>query len=330
MARALRVVYPGAVYHVTCRGNERRAIVADDADRHAWVRRLRAALETYRVTLSVYVLMDNHFHLVVETPLANLSEFMRYLNVAYTGDFNRRHQRVGHLYQGRFKAILVDAETYLVELSRYVHLNPIRVAREDRQPIGAQLRRLRRYPWSSLSAYLSGRTGGAWITQAPVLASFGGETARGRRAYAAFVEEGARRGVMSPWERVTGQVLLGSEAFVERIRARIGRQMSREQPALRALARRWAPEAVLARVAGVVGKPVRTLGERGGGWPRAIAMECLHRYAHESQAAIGRRLGGVDYSWVSRQRARLAQAVEHDREVRALLRRVEAALDGHE
>ncbi len=329
MARALRVNYPGAVYHVTCRGNERRAIVTDDADRHAWIRRLRAALETYRVTLYVYVLMDNHFHLVVETPQANLSEMMRYLNVAYTGDFNRRHQRVGHLYQGRFKAILVDAETYLVELSRYVHLNPIRVAREDRQPISAQLRRLRRYPWSSLSDYLNGRTGKSGITLAPVLASFGGETVKGRRAYAAFVEEGARRGVASPWERVTGQVLLGSETFVERIRARIGRP-NREQPALRALATRWTPEAVLACVARIVEQPVQTLGERRGGWPRAIAMECLHRYAHESQAAIGRRLGGVDYSWVSRQRARLAQEVVRDGDLRTLLRRIEAALGDHE
>jgi hypothetical protein len=255
---------------------------------------------------------------------------MRYLNVAYTGDFNRRHQRVGHLYQGRFKAILVDAETYLVELSRYVHLNPVRVVRDKRSPIDEQLRRVRQYPWSSLPTYLDSNGRETWIQAEPVLASFGGATTRGRRGYAVFVEEGVRRGVASPWERVTGQILLGSEAFVERIRARIGRTRSREQPAVRALARRWTPEAVLARVARAVGSDVGTLCQRGGGWDRAIAMECLHRYAHESQAAIGRRLGSVDYSWVSRQRARLAQAVRDDQHVRALLSRVEAALGGHE
>jgi REP element-mobilizing transposase RayT len=329
MARALRVEYPGAVYHVTCRGNERRAIVADDADRRAWVQRLRAALDGYRVVLHAYVLMDNHFHLVVETPQANLSEFMRYLNVAYTGDFNRRHQRVGHLYQGRFKAILVDAETYLVELSRYVHLNPIRVSRDSRTPVSEQCRRVRCYLWSSLPSYLDRGVSQPWVTHETVLASFGGATARGRRAYAAFVEEGVRRGMASPWERVTGQMLLGNEAFVERIRARIGRTTSREQPAVRALATRWTPEAVLERVAHVTGEAVGTLCRRGGGWGRAIAMECLHRYAHESQAAIGRRLGGVDYSWVSRQRAKLAQMVVNDRDVRALLEQVEATFSDH-
>ena len=113
MTRPLRIAYPGAFYHVTCRGNARQDIVRDDRDRHAFLNRLGIALETHQVLLHCYVLMTNHFHLVVETPQANLSAFMRQFNVLYSGYFNRRHHWVGHLYQGRFKAILVEAEVYL-------------------------------------------------------------------------------------------------------------------------------------------------------------------------------------------------------------------------
>ena len=119
MARALRIAYPGACYHVTCRGNEQRAIFRDDHDRETFLSRLQGSVRNYQVHAQVYVLMDNHFHLVVATPQANLSAFMRHFNVSYTGYFNRRHKRVGHLYQGRFTAIVVEEEAYLLEVSRY-------------------------------------------------------------------------------------------------------------------------------------------------------------------------------------------------------------------
>ena len=121
MARPLRIDYSDAYYHVTCRGNEQRAIFRDNQDRRGFLERLQRSLEIYGVRLHGYVLMRNHFHLVVQTPRANLSEFMRHLNVSYTGFYNRRHRRVGHLFQGRFKAIVVEADSYLLELSRYVH-----------------------------------------------------------------------------------------------------------------------------------------------------------------------------------------------------------------
>ena len=127
MTRPLRIDYPDALYHVTCRGNERKEIFRDDHDRSAFLEKLQSSLEVYALRLHAYVLMNNHFHLVLQTPKANLSEFMRQFNVSYTGYHNRRHQRAGHLYQGRFKAVLVEADSYLLELSRYVHLNPVRV-----------------------------------------------------------------------------------------------------------------------------------------------------------------------------------------------------------
>src|SRR3990172_6988665 len=127
MARPLRIQFPGAVYHITCRGNDRRDIFRDDKDRTTFLDILARSLTTYEVKLFSYVLMENHFHLLVETSRGNLAEFMRHFNISYTGYFNRRHRRIGHLYQGRFKSIVVDEDSYLLELSRYVHLNPIRI-----------------------------------------------------------------------------------------------------------------------------------------------------------------------------------------------------------
>ena len=149
MARPLRISYPNAFYHVTCRGNDRRAIFRDDHDRTRFLAQLESALEIFSVGLHTYVLMSNHFHLIVETPKANLSEFMRQFNISYTGYYNRRHGRVGHLYQGRFKAIVVDKDSYLLELSRYVHLNPIRIKAKTQQSEAGRIGEVSRYRWKS-------------------------------------------------------------------------------------------------------------------------------------------------------------------------------------
>src|SRR3990170_921746 len=131
MARPLRIQYEGALYHVTCRGNERKSIFKDDLDKKVFLGLLSDGLKTYHITLFCYVLMDNHFHLLLETPLANLSEFMRWFNITYTSHYNRKHKRSGHLYQGRYKSILVEKDSYLHILSRYIHLNPVRTKQKE-------------------------------------------------------------------------------------------------------------------------------------------------------------------------------------------------------
>jgi len=155
MARPLRIDYSDAYYHVTCRGNERKNIFQDDRDREVFLQKLQTSLAIYSVRLHAYVLMQNHFHFVCQTPKANLSSFMRQFNVSYTAFYNRRHNRVGHLYQGRFGAVVVEADSYLLELSRYVHLNPVRVGSMQRAGIAEQVRYLKRYSWSSLAGYLN-------------------------------------------------------------------------------------------------------------------------------------------------------------------------------
>lgn len=133
MDRPLRIRYPGAEYHVTCRDNDRRNIFHDDTDRRTFLRILSQSLNIYSVKLHAYVLMDNHFHLLVETALGNLADFMRHFNITYTGYFNRRHKRVGYLYQGRYKSILVEKETYLSALTRYIHLNPAKIKNLEKE-----------------------------------------------------------------------------------------------------------------------------------------------------------------------------------------------------
>ena len=155
MARPLRIQYPGAVYHVTCRGNEGSDIYRDDADRTAFLKTLLQSIKTYTIKLYSYVLMGNHFHFLVDTPMGNLGEFMRHFNISYTSYFNRRHKRAGHLYQGRYKSIVVDRDEYLSVLSRYIHLNPIRIGKMKNKPDEEKTEYLMRYRWSSLQGYIN-------------------------------------------------------------------------------------------------------------------------------------------------------------------------------
>jgi REP element-mobilizing transposase RayT len=191
MSRQLRLQFPGAVYHVTARGNARQDIFADDADRTRFLDLLGREIEQHRWRCHAYCLMDNHYHLLIETPEANLSRGMGRLNMAYAQSFNRRHERAGHLFQGRFHAIVVEKDSHLLELCRYLVRNPVRAGTaatpED-------------WPWSSYRATASGRGTGPgcpdWLTTGWVLQQFGGADAGARRAYRRFVREGS--GAASP------------------------------------------------------------------------------------------------------------------------------------
>jgi len=155
VARPLRIEYENATYHVTCRGNDRRSIFSSDTDRSAFLELLGRSADIYQTELLVYVLMSNHFHLMVKTPRGNLREFMRHFNISYTAWFNRRHQRSGHLYQGRYHSFLIDADNYLKEVSRYIHLNPVKVKKSQDLDAAAKRKALTAYPWSSYPGYRS-------------------------------------------------------------------------------------------------------------------------------------------------------------------------------
>lgn len=325
MARPLRIDYPHAYYHVTCRGNERKHIFKDDQDRKAFLNRLQSSLAIYRARLHAYVLMDNHFHLILETPKANLSELMRHFNISYTAYFNRRHRRVGHLYQGRFKAIVVEADSYLLELSRYVHLNPVRVGSSKGQSYKERLKSLEAYRWSSLDGYLYARNGKHWVVYDEVLVYVGGS----RRRYAGFIEEGLQRGYSTPWGELKGQMVLGEESFWEGLKEKWQKKTgnAKEQPSLRML-QRVEPKEVLREAAAYFKVEVEELARRRSIHrdQRALVMELMHRYSGARQREIGEQLEGLDYTLVSRERKRLREMIERDPKVRKWYKEIEERL----
>jgi REP element-mobilizing transposase RayT len=207
MARPLRLQFPGAIYHVTARGNARQRIYRDDDDRQQFLAVLGEVVARYRWRCHAYCLMNNHYHVLVETAEGNLSVGMRQLNGVYTQRFNRRHRRVGYVFQGRFKAILLERESYLLELCRYVVLNPVR-AHVVKQPEA--------YRWSSYRATVGMEPAPEWLMRDWVLAQFSPRSAVAGRKYQQFVYDGLHRA--SPWAEVQGQVVLGQAEFVNALR----------------------------------------------------------------------------------------------------------------
>ncbi len=203
MARPLRIEFPGALYHLTARGNRRQAIFRDDADRTAFVDLLGAVCRRFGWRVQAWCLMPNHYHLVAATPEANLSRGMRQLAGVYTQRFNRRHDQIGHLFQGRYKAILVERESHLLELSRYVVLNPVRAGLAPDADA---------WRWSSYRATVGAAAAPAWLDRAGLLERFAGGGGAAARAYADFVRDGV--GAASPWQALRHQVFLGDDAFI--------------------------------------------------------------------------------------------------------------------
>jgi len=225
MARPLRIEYPGAVYHITSRGNARQDIFLDDEDRRVFLELLSQTVERFNWLCHAYCLMDNHYHLLVETLAPTLSRGMRQLNGVYTQKFNRRHGRVGHLFQGRYKAILVEKESHLLELCRYVVLNPVRAG---------LVRWAGDWPWSSYRATAGLEEAPPFLNTDWVLAQFAGEGEKARRAYQEFVAQGLGK---SPWDALRGQVFLGSEEFLKSLPLPKGERL-KEVPQAQRLANR--------------------------------------------------------------------------------------------
>lgn len=203
MTRPLRLEFPGALYHVTARGNRRTPIYRDDGDRHAWLDLLGRVCERHHFVIHSFCQMTNHYHLLIETSEANLSQGMRQLNGLYTQHFNWRHSLVGHLFQGRYKAILVQKESYLSELARYIVLNPLRAK---------VVSSLDEWQWSSHRYFVSQEHPPRWLERDWILSRFGNTHAAAAPAYQSFVLEGM--GETSPLTAIRHRILLGDDAFV--------------------------------------------------------------------------------------------------------------------
>lgn len=206
MARPLRLEFPGALYHITSRGNAKQSIFLDDRDRKNFLRVLKSVVDRFNWRCHAYCLMENHYHLVVETPDANLSSGMRQLNGVYTQKFNTRHERVGHLFQGRYKSILVEKHRHLLSLCRYVVLNPVR---------SGTVRRPGEWDWSSYRPTLGEGERPPFLTKDWILSQFGDNLREAVAQYRRFVLDGLRE--ESPWKSLKAQLCLGSADFLKKM-----------------------------------------------------------------------------------------------------------------
>ena len=204
MTRPLRIEYPGAVYHITSRGNEKKPVFKDDRDRDNFLRTFQRVNIRYNWLCHAYCLMDNHYHLLIETPDGNLSLGMRQLNGVYTQLFNNRHQRAGHLFQGRFKGILIQKDSHLLEVCRYVVLNPVRARMVERPE---------QWKWSSYRATAGKEEPLPCLTTDWVLGQFSAKRVKAKKEYCQFVKWGI--GGKTIWTDVKGQVILGEDDFVD-------------------------------------------------------------------------------------------------------------------
>ena len=319
MARPLRIEYEGALYHVTGRGNRRERVFEDEKDWARFLALLRESLPRYQVQLHAYVLMGNHYHLLAETQRANLGRWMHWLVTSYTVYFNRRHGRVGHLFQGRYKSIVMEAEGYLLALSRYIHLNPVRGARLGRGDPADRRRRLRGWRWSSYRGYAGLAASQPMVTEGRVLDALGGAKGRQRVAYRRYVEEGLLREVENPLEASKWQAVLGSERFAQQVIDQVSdwRERRRESRALRQTRRHGpSPEAIVAEVAKAYGMtPSAVLQQRGRNQEaKGVAMALIWQLCDRSLREIGAMFGGRDYAAVAQQvRRTKGRALETNR-----------------
>ena len=264
MSRPLRIEFPHALYHVTSRGDRREDIFEDDPDRQAFLLTLEQVVAQFNWLCYAYCLMDNHYHLLIQTHDSNLSKGMRQLNGVYTQASNRRHQRVGHLLQGRFKAILVDSDPYLLELSRYVVLNPVR-AGIVKKPAD--------WRWSSYRASVGLEEAAAWLAIDGLLAQLAKRRSLARERYVQFVAEGIK--AASPWSGLKAQIYLGDDKFVRRMQTRI--EATKEDVQV-PLAQRRAPPPSIA----VIAKRVRD---------RDAAIQAAHATGGYSYQQIAEHFG---------------------------------------
>lgn len=311
MARSLRVEFDNAFYHITSRGIERRSIFCDRYDRNRFLFYLHENLQRYEVILFAYALMRNHYHLFIQTLMPNLSRFMHDINTSYTVYFNKRRGRVGPLLQGRYKAILVDSETYFLELSRYIHLNPVRAGRvvkaED-------------YMWSSYRVYL-GYEQDRWIDLSWVKERFG---RRWRAKYRQFVKEGI--GAENPFDNVKVGFILGSDAFMDEIKDMINlKDVDREVPASREL---MSPtlDAIIERTSRHFHVSIGTILSRSRDClPRKVALLLVRELTQASVGTIAKAFG-VGYPAISKAVGRIRAETLRNRKMRQAIKSIKGEL----
>lgn len=306
MARSLRWSIVNGLYHVMNRGIERHDIVHDDVDRQEWMRLLNRVANRCEWRIFAYVLLDNHFHLFLKTPKPNLSAGMHDLQSGYAALFNQRHGRVGHLYQGRFKSVLVENEGHCWELSRYLHLNPVR-AKLTGNP-GS-------HEWSSYGYFLNPNGAPVWLDWRSVLNEFGPQESASRVAYKRFVEAGLAVHIANPFSAVVDGWLLGSPAFIGEMRA------IPEDVVPSKRSSEFTPDDLIQEIMAMLKISRESIVRKGQqeNLPREAAVWLLRELLQLPVNTIGEMLGGVGKSTVSTTFQRASQRRKNDPAFRLLL-----------
>ena len=288
MARPLRIEYPGAFYHVMHRGNAGADIFESDRDREKFLEYISKAVERYEIKIHTYCLMTNHYHLLTETPHPNLSQAIKWINVSYAAYFNRKRRRCGHLFQGRFRAILIDADEYLKHLSRYIHLNPVRARMVDL---------CKDYSWSSYLVFGGYAKAPEWLDTRWLLSLFGENQTKAKKRYRSFVESVQNEKIENPSKDIVGGVILGGADFVKWIKQNYLKKDSeiKEKPQLRSLKPRLMPDDLIPVICCEFGCARETILQKGKkrNLPRDLAIYFSREMTGESGVALGRYFGGI-------------------------------------
>lgn len=345
MARALRIELAWGWHHVMSRGHRGGALFRSDAERRCFLGLVADLPERYRVEVHAFVLMDNHYHLLLRTPEANLSHAVRWLNLSYGIKFNWVHRAHGAVFQGRFRSVVIEDVPGVVEVARYLHLNPVRVdglglGKEDqrrarvlgcadpgRELVQRRLQRLAGYAWSSWRVYGGGEPKPDWLETGVIGKGCGGRTwAEQRKALREFTEEPIRQGRMeSPWEQVVGGLVLGDPGFARRVLAGASVNAEEQTQARRLRPRvRWAE--VVRAAEEVRGSRWSTWADVRGDWGRDAAMYVAVRHGGLRLAEVVKDVGGLKYQAAAQAVKRFGAALEADPErqrfVAALRRRL--------
>ncbi len=318
MARPLRIEYEGALYHVTGRGNERRKIHFTPADYQKFLEYIKTGQDKYGIILHAYVLMTNHYHLIIETPGANLSKAMHHITSGYTMYLNKKRKRSGHLFQGRYKGIVVDKDSYLVELSRYIHLNPVR-AKMVEKPEG--------YPYSSYPYYITKKTSDILTTDL-ILSLQSKNPGDAKRRYKTYVESAVGEEIENPYKKVYGGMILGRGPFIKEVLKKLKRQYLQKEDIShrRMLHGAMELEEILQSVAEHYKVTNEAILTREAAEARKVTIYLIRKRTAVTNGQVGEYFGGLSYSGVARIIERLKKDMKSDRRLKGRIEKIEKSM----
>lgn len=317
MARPLRVEYSGAFYHVISRGNSREKLYTSTKDYEKFLQYLEKAAERFAIIIHAYCLMGNHYHLLVETPEPNLSVTMQWLNVSYATYFNRKKDRSGHLFQGRFRAILIDADAYLLHLSRYIHLNPVRAG---------IIKAPGEYYWSSYPFYIGEQLSPKFLITDVLLRNFGSNKNEARKNYQEFVEGVDIKAVKDPSKKLVGGFILGDTDFVNWVKDNFlsNREDEKEIPQLKKLKPRVTPEIIVEQVSKVFKIEIAKIRKKGlkRNKAREVAIYLTRELSRLSCKDLGVFFGGVSGALITIMNKRIIEEIDRDQPLKNKIEKI--------